>query len=193
MFEDVASGRRLNGRVGLDAAITAVESGACGALVVAKLDRLSRSLSEFASLMDRAQKGAWAIVALDVGIDTTTPNGEMIAGMFAVLAQWERRVIGQRTRDALESRRVQGVRLGRPPTHIAAQLRDQIVGLHEQGRTLRDIARLLNNAGYQSPAGGRWHASSVRRVVLGAREAESTPGIAHAAIDEDAHGSDPPA
>jgi Resolvase, N terminal domain len=67
----------------------------------AKLDRLSRSLLDFASLMEDARREGWALVILDLGIDTTTPSGEMIANVMATFAQFERRLIGQRTKDAL--------------------------------------------------------------------------------------------
>ena len=84
------------------------------ALVVAKLDRLSRSLLDFAALMEDARKEGWALVILDLGVDTTTPSGEMIANVMATFAQFERRLIGQRTKDALAVKKRQGVRLGRP-------------------------------------------------------------------------------
>jgi DNA invertase Pin-like site-specific DNA recombinase len=85
------------------AALAAVESGDASAIVVAKLDRLSRSLVDFAFVMARAQVGHWNLVALDLGIDLSTAAGEFMANVMASAAQWERRMIGQRTRDALAS------------------------------------------------------------------------------------------
>jgi DNA invertase Pin-like site-specific DNA recombinase len=64
--------------------------------------------------MDLAKRKGWSLVALDFGLDTTTPAGEMIANVILSTAQYERRLIGQRTRDALAAKREQGVRLGRP-------------------------------------------------------------------------------
>src|ERR1035437_1326039 len=94
--DEAASGKSLVGRVALEAAITAVESGRADVLVVAKLDRLSRSLLDFANLMARAQTKGWNLVALDLGIDLSTPAGEFLASVMASAAQWERRIIGQR-------------------------------------------------------------------------------------------------
>lgn len=72
IIEDVAeSGRDLN-RPGIRAALEALEQGRAAALVVAKLDRLSRSMLDFAGIMDIAQKQGWALVALDCSVDTTT-------------------------------------------------------------------------------------------------------------------------
>lgn len=73
--------------------------------------------------MERARKSRWALVALDIGVDTTTPAGEMMANVLAVFAQFERRLIGQRTREALAVKRLQGVRLGRRPSLPTRPLR----------------------------------------------------------------------
>lgn len=88
--------------------------GEAQALVVAKLDRLSRSLLDFAALMERAEAEGWAVITLDLGVDTSTPAGEMLVSVLASFAQYERRLIGQRTREGLAQKRAQGVQLGRP-------------------------------------------------------------------------------
>ena len=67
----------------------------------------------FTAVMARAQKQGWAVVALDCAVDTTTPAGEAVANVLAVFAQFERRLISQRTREALAIKKAQGVRLGR--------------------------------------------------------------------------------
>ena len=98
VYEDAgASGKSLTGRPALQQALAAVRGHDAGALVVAKLDRLSRSLLDFAALMEDARKGEWSLVILDLGVDTTTPSGEMIANVMATFAQFERRLIGERT------------------------------------------------------------------------------------------------
>ncbi len=48
--------------------------------------------------MERAQRQKWNVVALDLGIDLSTPNGEFMASVLAAMARWERRIIGQRTK-----------------------------------------------------------------------------------------------
>lgn len=166
--EDAASGRSMAGRPGLSAALEAIEAGDAETLIVAKLDRLSRSLLDFAALMARAQRRGWALVALDLGVDTTTPQGEMMANVLAVFAQFERRLIGQRTRDALAIKRAQGVRLGRPPA-IPPALRDRLREMRAEGMTYRAIALALEAEGVATAHGGeRWHASTVSRAVRAA-------------------------
>ncbi len=166
VFEDGgASGKDLR-RPGLLAALDAVDGGEAQILAVARLDRLSRSLIDFAGLMERARKRGWNLTALDLGVDTSTPQGEMMASVMATFAQFERRLIGLRTREALAVKRSQGVRLGRPPVVDAAVIR-QIHILRETGMSYRELAEWLDAAGVPTPRGGQcWHANSVRRIYL---------------------------
>jgi DNA invertase Pin-like site-specific DNA recombinase len=166
MFEDAgASGKSLVGRPALQDALRAVKSHDASALVVAKLDRLSRSLLDFAALMEDARTEGWALVALDIGVDTTTPSGEMIANVMATFAQFERRMIGQRTKDALAVKKGQGVKLGRPRSvsdHVVRRIRRE----RKTGKSLRAIADRLNADQVATGHGGaKWHASTVREVL----------------------------
>lgn len=165
IYEDAgASGKSMNGRPGLQDALGAVERGEADALVVAKLDRLSRSLLDFASLMERARRRGWGLIALDLGVDTSTPAGEMMAAVLATFAQFERRLIGQRTKDALAVKREQGVRLGRPPEISGPAIR-RIRELHRSGYRVAEIARKLNQEGIPTPRNGSWHSPGVKRVL----------------------------
>jgi len=67
----------------------------------------------FTAVMAKASKEGWALVALDRAVGTTTPAGEAMANVLATFAQFERRLIGQRTREALAAKRASGVRLVR--------------------------------------------------------------------------------
>ena len=170
IHEDILSGKNLD-RPGMAAALAAVESDAASTIVVAKLDRLSRSLGDFASLMARAQAGRWNLVALDLGIDLATAAGEFMANVMASAAQWERRIIGQRTRDALAVKRAQGVRLGRPQK-VPAELVSRIRAAHQAGEGWSAIARQLNAQSVPTVHGGsKWYPSTVRAVVLSAEAA----------------------
>lgn len=166
LYEDAgASGKSLSGRPGLQRALSDVETGVAAAMVVAKLDRLSRSLLDFSGLMARSRRKGWALVALDLGVDTTTPSGEMMANVLAVFAQFERRLIGQRTRDALAVKRSQGVRLGRPRT-LDPLVAQEVTSLRHRGLALAAIAADLNARGVPTSHGGRaWHSSTVRAVL----------------------------
>jgi DNA invertase Pin-like site-specific DNA recombinase len=169
MIEDAGvSGKNL-ARPGLERALALIESGSAEGLVVAKLDRLSRSLLDFAALTERSRRKGWALIALDLGVDTSTPQGEMLANVLATFAQFERRLIGQRTKDALAVKRAQGVRLGRPPT-VPAKLRTRIKGMRTRGWTLQRIANTLDAEKIPTAQGGkRWYPSTVAAVLNGDR------------------------
>src|SRR5919197_6628041 len=115
VIEDAGFSAKDLKRPGIKEALRVLQEGDAKALVAAKLDRLSRSMIDFTALMGRATRENWALVALDCAVDTTTPAGEAMANVLATFAQFERRLIGQRTREALAQKKAQGVRLGRPP------------------------------------------------------------------------------
>jgi len=163
--QDVQSGKSLHKRRGLERALASVEKKEARAIVVAKLDRLSRSLVDFASLVERSRKKGWELVALDLGIDTTTPNGEAMAGMLAVFAQWERRMIGQRTKDGLAVKKSEGVRLGRPK-QMDEKLRARMRRQRKAGWSYHLIAKELNTDSVPTVHGGRkWYPATVKAAI----------------------------
>ena len=165
-IEDAGYSARDLRRPGIQEALRALEAGKASALVVAKLDRLSRSMLDFSKLMAKATSEHWALVALDVAVDTSTPSGEAMANMLATFAQFERRLISQRTKEALAVKKAQGVRLGRPPTMPQAVVR-RIQRQRARGDSLRKIADDLNEAGVPTAQGGvQWYAATVRHVLL---------------------------
>ena len=114
VIEDAGYSAKDLKRPGVRIALEILRDGGADALVVAKLDRLSRSMLDFASIMASAQKQGWGLIALDCAVDTTTPAGEAMANVLATFAQFERRSISQRTKDALAIKKAQGLKLGRP-------------------------------------------------------------------------------
>jgi DNA invertase Pin-like site-specific DNA recombinase len=165
VVEDAGFSAATLARPGITEAFDALESGAASVLAVAKLDRLSRSLLDFAAVMERSRRRRWALVALDLGVDTTTPQGEMMANILATFAQFERRLIAQRTKDALAVKRAQGVRLGRPRL-LSPEITERVWRMHRRGSSLRRIAARLDAEGVATAHGGaRWHASTVSAVL----------------------------
>ena len=162
--EGISGGKGIEHRPGLAAAVAAVEMGDAAGLLAAKLDRISRSVLDTAKLMERARRGGWELVTCDLAIDTSTPAGEATASMMAVFSQLERRLISQRTREALAVKRAQGVRLGRP-SQIPAEVVERIVSAQAGGASLRAIAAGLTADAVPTATGGKWHASTVRAVL----------------------------
>lgn len=163
--EEGRSGKTITGRPELLATLDRLARGEAAALFTQRLDRLSRSVADFAALHAQANKQGWTIVCLDIGVDTSTPSGEFMANVMASMSQYERRIISARTRDALDQRRREGVRLGRPPM-LPASVLAQIDQLREAGESLRSIATSLNVQVVPTAHGGaKWYASTVAKVL----------------------------
>lgn len=134
-------------------------------LLATRLDRMSRSVVDFAALMAAAQDEGWQVVALDLGLDTSTTTGRMVAHILAAVAEAEREVIGQRTSAALIAKRKRGELVGRR-SQLAPSLVEWIVTNRRLGQTLQQIADELNEQGIKTGQGGaRWYPSSVRAVL----------------------------
>lgn len=155
-------------RPGIGQALESLRAGDAGILVVSKLDRLSRSLLDFASLMATAEREGWQLVVLDMAIDTTTPSGALMANVMASFAEYERRIIGARTSAALQQLKAQGKRLGRPRV-MPQEVTERIVSERQEGRTLAAIAANLNADGVPTARGGsKWYPSTVKAVIVSA-------------------------
>lgn len=164
-IEDAGFSAKSMKRPGLALALEALRNGDAHVLAVSKMDRLSRSLLDFASICQMAQKEGWALLALDSPADMSTPQGEAMASVLAVFAQLERRLIGQRTSDALKAKAAAGVKLGRPRA-LPEQVARSIVREHEAGKSYSAIARNLNEEGIPTAHGGaKWYPTTVRKIV----------------------------
>jgi DNA invertase Pin-like site-specific DNA recombinase len=159
------SGRTLQ-RPALGQALQAIANRTADGLVVAKLDRLSRSVIDFAALLEWFERVGAVLLALDLAIDTSTPSGRLIANVFASVAQWEREVIGERTRAGLAALRAQGRPISAPCVTDDRELGDRISRLRAEGWTFQRIADLLNEEGVPTRRGGSmWRVSSVQAAA----------------------------
>lgn len=163
MYADVASGKSLKGRADFGRALQVLADGEADVLVVAKLDRLSRSVSDFAAILAQSQREGWALDICDLGVDTTTPSGKMVAQIMMVLAEWEREMIGDRTRRALQAAQARGTHVGRKSNVDPETLR-LIRILRDSGRSWQGIADALDSEGIATAQGGRWHGATVRKL-----------------------------
>ncbi len=146
-------------------ALSRLDRGEADVLMASKLDRVSRSVTDFARLLERASTKKWRLVLLDLGVDTSTPAGEFVANTIANSAQYERRLIGQRTKEGLAAKKAAGVRLGRPAA-LSADVVSRIIVEHRAGDSLRTIAASLEADGVLTARGGtKWHASTIKAVL----------------------------
>ena len=174
-FRDVQSGSGTeaeNFRPGLSSALGLAKSKRCP-VVIAKLDRLSRSVSYISTLM--AEKVPF--IVCELGMETDP----FLLHIYAALSEKERRLIAERTRAALAAKKVRGERLGNPnisavrklaherraaiANEFAAKMLPTITAFQGQGSSLRQIAIQMNNSGLVTQRHGRWSAMQVARVL----------------------------
>lgn len=172
---DTASARNMTKRPGLRAALEQLEHGTYQALVVARLDRLTRHVPDFYELAGRADKQGWLLVCMEPRFDMTNPFSRMAAGVAVVFAQFERELISQRTRDGIEAKKAAGTyRGGHALPHsqpISGATAARIVALSAEGCSAREVARRLELEGVPTARGGRWDHATVRKVLARAAAA----------------------
>lgn len=158
---EVESGKNMN-RPLLQEMLQQLDSG--DVVIAAKLDRLSRSVYDFSALMAQSTNQGWEMVLLEPSVDTTTPHGKFTANIFAAVAELERELISQRTKEALAVLKSNGKQLGAPvqiPNNIAIRIHDE----RKFGMTYREIADGLNLDDVPTVKGGAWEASTIQRVL----------------------------
>lgn len=136
-------------------------------LLVARMDRIGRDAVDRMQVLRAAADEGWRLEAPDVsGIDPETPEGRLIHGMLANVAEYEREVGRARTRAALRAKLRRGERVGRPPdVHPAAVARAR--WLAECGLKPTAIARQLTREEFIPPRGEVWHRQTVHHMVTG--------------------------
>jgi DNA invertase Pin-like site-specific DNA recombinase len=166
LVTDRDSRRRSLERPGVAYALERIASGAAQGLVVSELTRLVRSQLDLASLMRWFREREAALIALDLDIDTSTPEGRRIAEVLIALGQWEQDRIALRTRMALADAKAAGRAVGRPSISHRPELGERIVQMRSAGMTLQAIADTLNQDGVPTLRGGsRWRPSSVQATL----------------------------
>ena len=110
------------------------------AVVVYRYDRFARSLRQLVNAFEEFRSLGIEFVSLHEGVDTSTPNGRLVFGIFASIAEFERELIRDRVKSGLTLARAKGKRLGRPRRIVD---RDRIVALRAQGSSWRKVAAQL--------------------------------------------------
>lgn len=143
LFEDAGFTGRNDKRPGLQRALRLLRRREADVLMVFKLDRISRSTQDFSKMLATAKRQHWSLVALDLGVDTTTANGRLVANILMSIAEWESEAIGARTSAAMQAAKSRdGVQYGRPSAIDSdPSLSRRITDLHAQGLSATAIGR----------------------------------------------------
>jgi site-specific DNA recombinase len=176
VFEDAGvSGGSMAGREGLHAAMKATTKGM--ALVAYSISRLARSARDMLAIDETLDRKGADLVSLTEKIDTTTAAGRMGFKVLAVLADFERDLIRERTKMALAHKKANGEVYAPVPfgyeaiegrlvtVKREAKIVGEILAMREAGASFASIAKELNGRGIEGKRGGRWFASTVRYMV----------------------------
>ena len=172
------SGKSLQ-RPGFQKVLQSIQRGEADALIVTKLDRLTRSVRDLAALMDRYfAKGRVGLLSVGEQVDTRSATGRMVLNVICTIGQWERERIGERVSDMHAVKRARHERVGHVPygMQLAEDGRSLISNDHEsaviqrvldmrsRGHSIASIAGALNADGVPA-RGKKWHPTSVARIA----------------------------
>jgi|SRR5579872_2545737 len=166
-------------RPGIERLLALVDARKVDAVIVAKLDRLTRSVKDLCTLLERFERRGVALISVAESLDTRSAAGRLVLNVMTAVSQWEREAIGERTRDALGHKKRNGERVGNiaygyrlatdgehvEPDDAEQATLAEIRQLRAQGATLRGIAAALNHRAYQTRRGTAWRLESVVRVL----------------------------
>ena len=172
------SAKSLN-RPGLRRLLSLVNNGDVQAVIVAKLDRLTRSVKDLCGLLELFEKKNVALVSVAESLDTGTAAGRLVITIMGAVSQWEREAIGERTRDALRHKRSKGERVGNiqfgyrlaaDGKHLEVDAAEdailaEIRQLRKHGGTLRGIAASLNGRTWRTRRGTAWRHEHIARII----------------------------
>jgi DNA invertase Pin-like site-specific DNA recombinase len=180
---DAAETGKNTDRPAFRAAMWAIADGEADGLVAAKLDRVCRSVIDFAELLAWFTKADRALVVLDPAIDTSTASGRLVANVFAAVAEWEADVIADRTSVALQAKRASGQAISRPSVLDDEALLARVRAMREAGMSMAAIAAQLDADDVPTVRGGlKWRVSSVQAALgykrpAAARKAADLPPV----------------
>src|SRR5258706_9687992 len=172
------SAKSLN-RPGLQRLMALVNAGKVQAVVVAKLDRLTRSVKDLCGLLELFEKRKVALISVAEALDTGSAAGRLVITIMGAVSQWEREAIGERTRDGMRHKKSNGERVGNieygfrlatDGEHLEPDPQEQTVlttirDLRAKRCTLRGIAAELNARGWRTRRSSAWRLEHVARIV----------------------------
>ena len=176
VIQDAESAKSLE-RPGMARLLALVDAGKVQVVIIAKLDRLTRSVRDLGELLERFHKKGVSLVSVAESLDTGSAAGRLVLNIMTAVSQWEREAIGERTAVALRHKRAhrrvynhvpygfvrEGDALVPLPAEQAVIRRIQL--WKANGWTLSQIAEALNHEGVPTKQGRRWFAQSVKDVL----------------------------
>lgn len=181
-------------RPGMQRILAMIEAKQIDGLLVAKLDRVTRSVKDLDNLMRLFRAKNVSLISVEESLDMSTATGRMMMNLIGLISQWEREVIGERTKTALQMLKTQGKPCGPPQFGKMYGPKNEdgshsteidnpeeihtirvILDLHSKGESYRNIADSMNDAGYRTRRGGIWYFPAVGEII---RKNKPVPAVA---------------
>jgi site-specific DNA recombinase len=166
-------------RPGMERLLQLVDGKKVQAVIIAKLDRLTRSVKDLCELLERFERRGVALISVAESLDTSSAAGRLVLNIMTAVSQWEREAIGERTRYAMSHKRSNGERVGNiqfgyrlcadgkhiEPDPIEQSVLSEIGHLRQGGHTMRGIAAALNHRALRTRRGSEWRLEHVARII----------------------------
>lgn len=178
IVEDAGVSAKSIDRPGLARVLGALSDGRAQGVLIAKLDRLTRSVKDLGSLLEKYFEQKFSLLSVADQIDTGTAGGRLVLNVLTSVAQWERETGAERTAAALQHLKSQGYHVGAPGfgskmvekrlVEVDEELAiiDRIIAERHEGGTWRSIADALNRDQVPTKRGGAWQPTTARNLYL---------------------------
>lgn len=179
IISDAGHSAKNVSRPGMERLIKLVEENKVEAVIIKKIDRLTRSVRDLNYLIELFNKHKTRLISVEDSLDTTSATGRLMINLIGSISQWERDVISERTCDALDAKRARGEKTGgavpfgylvddagklMPEPHEQIVL-DIIRKMREENQSYYMIALKLNQGGYRTKTGLLWSMQTVYGVM----------------------------
>jgi DNA invertase Pin-like site-specific DNA recombinase len=179
VIEDAGVSAKTLDRPGLNRALAMLDQGDATALLIVKLDRLTRRVADLGKLIEThfGEKGKAALMSASDSIDTRSAAGRLVLNVLASVSQWEREIIVERTTDTMQSLKASGKVYSRPvmgfdaidgklvPNDAEQALIARISSLRADGLSFGKIADQLNADKVPTKRGGTWASMTVKKIL----------------------------
>ena len=179
---DAGESAKSLSRPGMARLLFLVDTGAVDTVIIAKLDRLTRSVKDLAELLERLTRRGVSLVSVAESLDTGSASGRLVLNIMVSVSQWEREAIGERTRDAMRHKKAKLEFVGNAPygfrqapdkRHVEPEpgeqaILERIQRLRKGGKSLRKIAEQLNRLKIRTRQGSPWRHEYVARLLKAA-------------------------
>lgn len=176
---DAGESAKTLDRPGLQRALAMLKAGKADALLVIKLDRLTRSVADLGKLIEKYfAPGKSALLSVSEQIDTRSASGRLVLNILASVSQWEREIIAERTSDAMRHKQAQGEYIGGEVPYgfrlvdgdlLEDEAEQEVIqkakAYQSEGLSLRKIAAELDKQGIKTRRGSLFGANQIKRMV----------------------------